>query len=320
MQSAEATLSITSFTSMATKVLVTINPRPGALSDTHQDIEQVKSIFSITEQSCSRFLESSDLSKVNSAPESWHEISSSAYNAIKDAYKAYVETEGLFDPRILSDLVRLGYQSSWTKEIPNTHSSESVFQRSSLNTWNPHFKDPNHVQVGDLPIDLGGIGKGLALRWSAAAICDSQKDFLIDAGGDCTCSGSAPEMFGWNIGVQNPIDIEGQPIAVLNLSNTSVCTSSVAVRKWWRNGEHKHHLISPKTGEPGGKGLSSVTVSLTDPAQAEIWSKSLFLMGRESIREFSESRQIPAMWICDNGEVGINVLMEPHLVWVNSES
>lgn len=320
MQSAEAALTITSFSSMATKVLVTLNPGTDSGSDTHQDLERIKTVFSMTEESCSRFLQSSDLSKVNSAPESWHEVSSFAYNAITEAHKAYLDTEGLFDPRVLSDLVRLGYEASWTKEIPNSHSTNATIQRASLNTWSPRFKDPNHVQVGNLPIDLGGIGKGLALRWSATSISNSQRNFLIDAGGDCICSGNAPGMSGWNIGVQNPVDTEGRPVVVLNLSDTSVCTSSVAVRKWWRNGAYKHHLISPETGEPGGKGLASVTVALKDPAQAEIWSKSLFLMGRDSIREFSESRQIPAVWICDNSEVVINTKMEPYITWTNSES
>ena len=102
---------------------------------------------------------------------------------------------------------------------------------------------------------------------------------------------------------------------VLRLSDIAVCTSSTAVRSWWQNGVLRHHIIDPRTGEPGGNGLAAVTVIDNDPALAEVWSKSLFLVGRDSIREFSEIRGVAAVWITDRGEIFRNSLAEPYIIW-----
>ena len=45
------------------------------------------------------------------------------------------------------------------------------------------------------------------------------------------------------------------------------------------DGRAVHHLVDPRTGEPGGDGLLAVTVAGPDPAWAEVWSKTLFLEG-----------------------------------------
>ena len=50
-----------------------------------------------------------------------------------------------------------------------------------------------------------------------------------------------------------------------------------------------HHLIHPRTGEPGGDGLLAVTVAAPDPAWSEIWSKTLFLAGRAAMRSAGTS-------------------------------
>ena len=44
-----------------------------------------------------------------------------------------------------------------------------------------------------------------------------------------------------------------------------------------------HHLVDPRTGEPADGGLRAVTGHGPDPAWAEVWSKTLFIEGRERI-------------------------------------
>ncbi|TAN24876.1 MAG: FAD:protein FMN transferase [Actinomycetota bacterium] len=303
-----------SFRAMATSVIVSAYPT-GDGQDFQQSFLQIKAVFTETEVACTRFNPNSDLSQLNQSPESWHEVSPVCFMAIQDAYEAYKFTDSIFDPRILADLLSLGYRNSWTAGLPDTKSDRTLRMRNPLPEWKPEFKGENLVRVGELPIDLGGIGKGLALRWSAAAIRPAQSHFLIEAGGDCICSGNGPTTNGWNIGVQNPFQPEGDPMMVLRLSDLAVCTSSTAVRSWWQNGQLKHHLIDPRTGEPGGKGLSAVTVIAKDPAEAEIWAKVLFLVGRDHIRLVSETNNIPAVWITDYGEALTNSLISPFVIW-----
>ena len=305
---------IDSFRAMATSVIVTVCPTPDD-QDFQLSLRQVKTVFKETEHACTRFDLTSDLSHLNQSPQSWHQVSPLCFTAIQNAFEAYKLTDFLFDPRILTDLMSLGYKNSWTTDQPDTKSDQAHSARNPLPEWKPEFKTNNQVRVGEFPIDLGGIGKGLALRWSAEAIQSEQTHFLIEAGGDCICIGSGPTMNGWNIGVQNPFQPEGDPMLVLRLIDLAVCTSSIAVRSWWQNGEFRHHLIHPMTGEPGGKGLAAVTVVAKDPAEAEIWSKSLFLVGKDRIKDFSESNNIPAAWISDHGQAYINSLISPYVIW-----
>ena len=305
-----------SFRAMATSVVVSVCHTPTAAADYHQKaLDRVRAVFSETEASCSRFRQSTDLSKLNQSPSDWHSVAPLCFSAISEAYDAYKVTKGLFDPRILRDLTSLGYVNSWTAGLPDSRSNPSSRTRQALNDWKPGFESNGKVRVGEFPIDLGGIGKGLALRWSAKEIEPETPNFLIEAGGDCICSGSGPTGAGWSIGVQNPFQPDGDPLMVLRLSDIAVCTSSTAVRSWWQNGVLRHHIIDPRTGEPGGNGLAAVTVIDNDPALAEVWSKSLFLVGRDSIREFSEIRGVAAVWITDRGEIFRNSLAEPYIIW-----
>ena len=62
-----------------------------------------------------------------------------------------------------------------------------------------------------------------------------------------------------------------------------------------------HHLIDPRTGEPGGDGLAAVTVAGPDPAWAEVWSKALFVEGARSIAAAARSRGLAAWWVGGDG-------------------
>lgn len=303
---------------MATTVVVSICPSSEEETrEVEKAFQLVKGVFADTEKTCSRFDPVSDLSILNNSPKHWKPVSPTCYLAIKEAHQAYLDTKGVFDPRILQDLVRLGYKQSWSTGVPSPTSSESNTSRADLGEWNPSFGGSFTVHIGALPIDLGGIGKGLALRWAKEAVHTLLSNFLIEAGGDCVSVGSGPNAEGWNIGIEDPIAPD-EHRAVIKLANQAVCTSSVSVRSWWRSGKLNHHLISPKTGEPGGQGLTSVTVVGPDPAKAEVWSKTLFLKGVDQIREFSEFHQLAAAWISDNGDITINSHMRPYVIWEKS--
>lgn len=307
-------LFVSTFTAMATSVIVSICSAAG-VTRLEESVKKIKDVFQAVEESCSRFDGLSDLSRLNQTPEIWHNPSAPCFYAIREAYSAYQATRGLFDPRILSDLIALGYKESWTKGIPDPRCDPPLADRVPLEEWKPEFTENNGVRPGGRPIDLGGIGKGLALKWSAKAISASTSNFLIEAGGDCVCSGAGPEGTGWDVGVQNPHQPEGDPVMVLRLSNHAVCTSSIAVRSWWQNGALRHHLIDPATGKPGGPGLAAVTVVSSDPARAEVWSKALFILGETKLTEFSESEGIAAAWITDRGQVVSNSFMDEYVTW-----
>ncbi len=81
-----------------------------------------------------------------------------------------------------------------------------------------------------------------------------------------------------------------------------------------------HHLIDPSIGEPGGDGLLAVTVAGPDPAWAEVWSKSLFLAGRQSIATVARGRGLAAWWVADDGSVEMTPAGRSTTLWVAGEA
>ena len=109
----------------------------------------------------------------------------------------------------------------------------------------------------DRPHDLGGIGKGLALRWAAdrvAGVLASSTGYLLEAGGDIVVRGSPLDESRWSIAIEEPGQ-GGPPLAVLAMAAGAVCTSSIARRRWQlEDGEVVHHLIDPSTAIPVAPG------------------------------------------------------------------
>jgi thiamine biosynthesis lipoprotein len=168
------------------------------------------------------------------------------------------------------------------------------------------------------PIDSGGLGKGLGLRWAARAArasLPSGAGLLLDAGGDIVAFGPQPDGGPWRIGIEDPHG-GGEPLAVIELRDGAVATSSTAIRRWTApDGRRVHHLIDPRSGEPGGGGLAAVTVALADPAWAEVWSKALFLAGPSRIGPVARARSLAAWWVGEHGALEMTPAARTMTIW-----
>ena len=172
----------------------------------------------------------------------------------------------------------------------------------------------------DQPIDLGGIGKGLALRWAARRLDRlGVASFLLEAGGDLVASGAGPADGEWRVGIEDPAG-DDTSLAVIEVRDLAVATSSVGVHSWLMDGRSVHHLIDPATGQPGGDGLLAVTVADRDPAWAEVWSKTLFLAGRAGVAELARARGLAAWWIGADRIVSMTPAARVRTVWVAAEA
>jgi thiamine biosynthesis lipoprotein len=132
-------------------------------------------------------------------------------------------TGGLFDPRILTDLERLGYRGapigvahgdaagddSATGPGPNDveRSRAGLDAPGSTTDWLLLDGRRPDVALG-APVDLGGIGKGLALRWAWHRLWPGFRapvgaGALLEAGGDVVAAGPAPEGGPWLVGIED---------------------------------------------------------------------------------------------------------------------
>ncbi len=305
------------FRCMAVDVTIEIvNPRtdPDALAERAEDV------FRQIEKSCTRFDPASALMRANAAGDDWYEVPEFCYRALSEAAVAHRLTAGRFDPRVLRDLQTLGYDRSlpFGSGPIDLGAGAGTARRTTLRLrapWSPSF-DParSAVRIGSIPVDLGGIGKGLAVRWAADELRGHAEAFLVEAGGDLVTGGPGPTGDGWHAGVEDPRGGDA-PLAVLDVTDQGCATSSIRLRSWRVDGRLVHHILDPVTGEPGGEGLLSVTVLGPDPAAAEVWSKTLFLYGAAGIGHAAEARGIAALWIDDAGRVSTSPAMAPFLLW-----
>ncbi|HET8979502.1 MAG TPA: FAD:protein FMN transferase [Solirubrobacteraceae bacterium] len=301
---------------MASEVTVLIG---AGAREPERALELITPVFAQVEAECTRFDADSDLMRANRAGDEWCAVGPWCYAAIVEAAAAHLRTGGLFDPRILDVLQRLGYSRSLPFAGGAVEVNDSTAPPEPAAApppqWAPQFDpDAQAVRIGPVPIDLGGIGKGLAVRWAAEQLAPLYPEFVIDAGGDCALQGAGPDGDGWHVGIEDPRG-GPHPVAVLALREGGCTTSSIRLRRWRAAGVPVHHLIDPRTGVPGGAGLLSVTVVGPDPAEDEVWSKVLFLQGRDAIAEVATDRGLAAIWVDEDGAVAMTEAARRFVIW-----
>jgi thiamine biosynthesis lipoprotein len=286
---------------------------PGHLAEVDERLDAVVALFKSVERVCTRF-DVSPLTHVNENPNGWHVVPKILLNALREARIAYAETGGLFDPRVHDDLVGLGYERTFASGTTDSRQS-GAGRRSPLDPWKPTLVPMIRLaKLGPRRIDLGGIGKGLALRWAAQDLGREMSDFLINAGGDCFVAGEAAPGTPWRIAVEDPAGGEG-PVAVIEASDIAIATSSIRVLRWRRGGQEVHHIIDPRTGEPASGGLTAITVLNPDPVRAEVWAKVCFLAGASRVAEVARKEALPALWVTEAGAVEMSKEMARYVIW-----
>ena len=300
----------TRFRAMASSVTVRLEqPGPGAQAA----LDEVREVFTRIERSCTRFDPDSDLMRANAAGRRWSSVAPECLRVLRRAHEAYRATDGAFDPRTLESLVALGYDRSW-EQLDDAPLPQPVRARRPRR-WRPTFdEDGGRVRIGSRPVDLGGIGKGVAVREAMALLKGHGRSILVEAGGDLAVGGPGPQGQGWRVAVENPFG-GGDPAAVWQVTDTAVATSSIRRRQWRSGGSTAHHLIDPRTGQPADSGLISVSVVHAQADTAEVWTKVAFLRGRERIRRLLDDADLPAVWIEQDGRVRYSRAAAPLLIW-----
>jgi thiamine biosynthesis lipoprotein len=269
--------------------------------------------FDAVDVALSRFRPDSELTTFNrvAGTDGMVPVSQRLRVALSTVRRATRVTGGRFDAGVLEVLERLGERGARIDGAPAGPEPPAASRRAS-----------SLAHATAVPLDMGGIGKGLALRWAAAEArkaLPAGAGLLLEAGGDLVAAGIPPSG-GWLVGIEDPAsapDVESAPVAVVALDEGAVATSSIRVRTWVSpDGRPVHHLVDPRTGEPARTGLFSVTVAAPDPAWAEVWTKALFLAGRSGIASEARARGLAAWWVDDRGRLGMTPGGRMRSAWV----
>jgi thiamine biosynthesis lipoprotein len=274
--------------------------------------------FAQSEDAMSRFRDGSEVTELNRAaligiPMA---VGRRLATAASMSDRAHRLTGGRFDPRVIGLLDDWGYRGApLGPPLGRPGSRDAVGSPDRI----VERLDRERIRLAH-PIDLGGIGKGLAVRWAAARVRRAGVSrFLLDAGGDIAAQGPGPEGGPWMVGVEDPAG-GPDPLAVVALSDGAIATSSIRRLRWMVGDKPRHHLVDPATGEPADGDLLAVTVSGPDPAWAEVWAKALFIGGRRRIAEEARSRGLAAWWVAVDGTLEMTPAARAMTRWVASEA
>jgi thiamine biosynthesis lipoprotein len=270
--------------------------------------------FEACEQALSRFRQMSAVTRLNQAAQRGEALSVDRRTAVAAhaCDRARRVTDGRFDPRIVGHLDAWGYRGA-VLDPPVSLSSLAAPERIVERVDHDRIRLPH-------PIDLGGIGKGLAVRWAADRVRRVGVDrFLLDAGGDIVARGAGPDRGPWLIGIEDPMG-GSDPVAVVAIRDGAIATSSIRRLRWTVDGQERHHLVDPATGQPADGALLAVTVAASDPAWAEVWSKALFITGRRAIGAEARARGLAAWWVTTDRVVEMTPAARIATVWVAGEA
>jgi len=159
------------------------------------------------------------------------------------------------------------------------------------------------LKLKGMKIGFGALGEGYAAdKCRAMMLVRGIKAGIVNGSGDMSTWGKQPNGSAWNIGITNPLK-ENTVLAVIPLRDGAVVTSGSYEKFVVFNGKRYAHIINPATGYPA-TGLCSVTIFGPNAEQANGFSTSMMVLGRDAalkfIKQFPEYHYII---ITDEGQI-----------------
>lgn len=231
------------------------------------------------EERWSRFLPTSEISALNRRHGRAVRISDDTAVLLRRGIEAWSLTGGLFDPTILGDVVRAGYDRDLEAVIaaPSPGASglglgcPGIVLEHDVAGWSAALPP-------DAGFDPGGIGKGLAADLVADDLLDAgAAGVCVNLGGDVRVSGDGPSGDGWTIDIDHPHIAD--PVARVGLRSGGVATSTTLLRRWTIDGEALTHVIDPNTGRPTRTDVALVSIVAGRAWLAEVLATACMLRG-----------------------------------------
>ena len=280
------------FRAMGTDVLVVV---PAA--DLARAAGVVEALFATWEQALSRFRDDSELVALNRSTGRPVVASELLFMAVATALDAARATDGLFDPSLLEDLVRVGYDRSF--EAVGARVPAGAAPPHGGGGWRGVQLDRAARTIALAPgctLDLGGIAKGMAVDASLKLLkVLGIETALVSAGGDLAVCGPRPGSRIW------PVAVGEGANEIVELASGALATSSSLRHRWLQGDRQRHHLLDPRTGEPARTGLCEVTVAASTCAQAEVAAKAIFVLGPSLGPTFAARHGLAARLVHEDG-------------------
>lgn len=161
-------------------------------------------------------------------------------------------TDGAIDPCIGEDLIRLGYDATYSFTVePDAAKHAGAIHGRAVWPVDVERHGATLVTHGPVALDFGACGKGylvdlIAGMLKAAHAAPQPVQYVIDAGGDLLIHADEPIT----IALEDPAD-PANAVGAVGISQGAFCASAPSRRHWGEAAGHQlHHLLNAIDGLP----------------------------------------------------------------------
>jgi len=257
-----------------------------------KSIQGIKKMYVEFSNIFSRFDCESELSKLNLSVGEFNTASFHMCEVATIALKFNKETNAFFDPRILNVLEKIGYADDFKRGNRKFDGDDNEkFLFFDRNLAEDLKVDGNKVFFG-VKMDFSGIAKGYITDKIVETLVEQKwENFLVDSGGDMFAQGVDENNKKWTVSIEG-ID---ENKLMFSLSEKAIATSGIKRRRWEIEGKRMHHIVNPKNPQQFLFDVKSVSVIADSVVEADVWAKTIFLMGRESGMLYVKEHNIAAV-------------------------
>lgn len=231
------------------------------------------------EQELSRFVENSEISRINSLTKFEKlTLSIDVFNCLEQCNQLYQDTKGAFDisTALLTDLWRNRQKLKGSKF--RNEDVQHVMKQLGL-PWLQidHSTHQATLMNEAIHIDLGGFGKGYAIDRMIVLLEEwGIKSGLIQGGRSTVCAfGIERDNQSWPLSISHPLDTN-IIIEKIDLSDRALSGSGL---------QKGQHIIDPRNGYPAENNLASWTIA-PQAATSDALSTAFMVMSIEQIEDY----------------------------------
>jgi len=271
-------------------------------------LDQVPQWFLVWESILSRFLQSSELNRLNQKHNAWISVSNVLWDVLQCARDAYTLSNGLVNAAMLKAIEKIGYTLDFGT-LPEKLQNKNLFVENQTNFGFEKIQFNPSRQTVNLPdgcsLDLGGVAKGWAAQQAMLRL-SRIAPALVNAGGDIAISDEQQSGDPWFIGVTDPLNPEIH-LQMLQVKSGGVATSGKDYHKWLLNGKWVHHILDPRTSQPAQTDVLTATILAPSVLEAETAAKTTFILGSQAGTQWLNSHpDFTGLFILDDKTIITN--------------
>lgn len=258
---------------------------------------QIDSLFTVFDQSLSRYNPNSLLSKINSSRK-FANLDSHLVELINFSHGLEAKTDATFSISILPLLTLWGFERQKSATKPDTVSINKTLEitRNTSLTINGLRLIKSNPKTA---LDLDGIAQGYCVDYlSSFLMARGITHFIVEIGGEVYAHGTDSSGNPWRVGIQDPAFLMGVKLTedmVIPLAGNAITTSG-SYQKYVQFGDqYFSHIIDPRTGYPVDNNLVTVTVLAPKAILADGLDNAFMVMGMHAT--FS--------WLEKNPDIGV---------------